>query len=155
MAQQHYPWGWNLGKDRSGQRRRFLQNVFPGDSSICVYVSMEHLQYTSFLMQIANRDKPNSAKKTCVFCCFKAGDSTANLHLALATYKDQVTRLQSGTTWRYRNLKHYKCVVALNHSLLLSTCRGKRIRVFLFGDYEFLCRIVGISGPTGKYYCYL
>ena len=73
------------------------------------------------------------------------------LHLALDTYKDQVSRLQSGTTWRYATPKHYTCLPALKHSLLLSTCRGKRIRVFLFGDYEFLCRILGISGPTGKY----
>ena len=53
--------------------------------------------YNIFVMQIANRDKPNSGKKTCVFCCFKAGDSTTNLHLALDMYTDQINRLQSST----------------------------------------------------------
>ena len=28
--------------------------------------------------------------------------------------------------------------------------RGKSIRVFLFGNYEFLCRLYGISGLSGK-----
>ena len=29
--------------------------------------------------------------------------------------------------------------------------RGKKIRVFLFGDYEFECRMVGITGAQGKF----
>lgn len=109
--------------------------------------------YNIFVMQIANRDKPNSGKKTCVFCCFKAGDSTTNLHLALDMYTDQINRLQSSTTWRYATSKiHHTCVHhEITHIIIL--CRGKRIRVFLFGDYEFLCRIFGLSGPTGKHYC--
>jgi hypothetical protein len=28
--------------------------------------------------------------------------------------------------------------------------RGKKLVVFLFGDYEFLCRMYGLSGPSGK-----
>ena len=29
--------------------------------------------------------------------------------------------------------------------------RGKKIRVFLFGDYEFECHMVGITGAQGPY----
>ena len=28
--------------------------------------------------------------------------------------------------------------------------RGKKLRVFVFGDYEFLCKMYGISGASGK-----
>lgn len=49
--------------------------------------------------QIVNVPAPNSIFNTCVFCCFMAGDSTTNLHVALDRYKDQVTRLQ-GMKWR-------------------------------------------------------
>ena len=27
--------------------------------------------------------------------------------------------------------------------------RGKKLVVFLFSDYEFLCRMYGLSGPSG------
>ena len=30
---------------------------------------------------------------------------------------------------------------------------GRTIRVFLSGDYEFLCRIYGLSGASGEYTC--
>ncbi len=32
---------------------------------------------------------------------------------------------------------------------LLKQCRGKRVRVFLSGDYEFLCHMFGLSGASG------
>ena len=28
--------------------------------------------------------------------------------------------------------------------------RGKKVRVFLSGDYEFLCHLFGLSGASGK-----
>ena len=28
--------------------------------------------------------------------------------------------------------------------------RGKKIRLFVFGDYEFLCKMYGISGASGR-----
>ena len=31
--------------------------------------------------------------------------------------------------------------------------RGKRIRLFINGDYAFLCKIYGLSGPSGSYPC--
>ena len=30
---------------------------------------------------------------------------------------------------------------------------GKRLQVFLFGDYAFLCIIFGLSGSTAKFPC--
>ena len=30
-------------------------------------------------------------------------------------------------------------------------CRGKKVKVFLCGDYEFLCRMFGLSGASGTY----
>ena len=29
--------------------------------------------------------------------------------------------------------------------------RGKKTRVFVFGDYEFLCALYGITGANGMY----
>ena len=49
--------------------------------------------------QIINVPNPNSVLNTCVFCCFMAGDSTHNLHVALDRYKLQVNKLQ-GMKWR-------------------------------------------------------
>ena len=50
--------------------------------------------------QIVNVPNPNSVLNICVFCCFMAGDSTYNLHVALDRYKLQVNKLQ-GMRWRY------------------------------------------------------
>ena len=50
--------------------------------------------------QIVNVAAPNSVQNTCVFCCFAAGDSFANLHIALDRYKEQVRHLQA-MKWRY------------------------------------------------------
>ena len=30
---------------------------------------------------------------------------------------------------------------------------GKKVKLFLFGDYDFLCKIYGISGANGNYPC--
>ena len=38
--------------------------------------------------QIVNVAAPNSVHNTCVFCCFEAGDTVTNLHIALDRYKD-------------------------------------------------------------------
>ena len=49
------------------------------------------------IFQIVN--VPNPVLNTCVFCCFMAGDSTHNLHVALDCDKLQVNKLQ-GMRWR-------------------------------------------------------
>ncbi|XP_022782751.1 uncharacterized protein LOC111323624 [Stylophora pistillata] len=79
--------------------------------------------------QIANLRHPNSKTNTVVFAMFHAKDSWANLKTALMKYKEQVNTLKE-TTWG-----------------------GKKKVVFLFGDYEFLCKTFGIAGASGKYPC--
>ena len=83
---------------------------------------------TSFKLsyQIANVQNPNSIENTVVFSIFEAKDTRANLKSCLARFKAQVTMLGK-TKWR-----------------------NKRLRVFMFGDYEFLCTMYGLSGPNGK-----
>ena len=47
-------------------------------------------------------------------------------------------------------LEVYKLVNITNiHLKMLLNHRGKRIRIFLFGDYQFLCKAYGISGASG------
>ncbi|CAH3103928.1 unnamed protein product [Pocillopora meandrina] len=79
--------------------------------------------------QIANLRHPNSKTNTVVFAMFHAKDSWANLKTALMKYKEQVNTLKEAT-WA-----------------------GKKKVVFLFGDYEFLCKLFGIAGASGKYPC--
>eukprot|EP00731_Ephydatia_muelleri_P028813 Em0020g457a len=79
--------------------------------------------------QIVNVPAPNSVHNTCVFCCFEAGDTVTNLHIALDCYKDQVAHLQ-GMKWRQYTL-----------------------RLFMCGDYEFITRMYGLSGASGCYPC--
>ena len=38
-----------------------------------------------------------------------------------------------------------------NNVLLLYVYRGYNIRVFMSGDYEFLCALYGISGASGRF----
>eukprot|EP00731_Ephydatia_muelleri_P003359 Em0001g3359a len=84
---------------------------------------------TKMNLQIVNVPTPNSIHNTCVFCCFAATDSVTSLHSALDRYRDQVKQLQ-GTKWREYTIK-----------------------VFMCGDFEFLTRMYGLSGATGKYPC--
>ncbi|KAL5479256.1 hypothetical protein EMCRGX_G022753 [Ephydatia muelleri] len=79
--------------------------------------------------QIVNVPNPNSVLNTCVFCCFMAGDSTYNLHVALDRYKLQVNKLQ-GMRWR-----------------------DFTVKVFLCGDYDFYGKMYGLSGASGCYPC--
>ena len=47
------------------------------------------------MQQIANTDNPNSAKRTRVFCWYKAGDTRSNMCIALEQYRQQVESLSS------------------------------------------------------------
>ncbi|XP_033641218.1 uncharacterized protein LOC117301380 [Asterias rubens] len=78
------------------------------------------------MLEVANIANPNSRRDTSVICVYESSDTAPNLHIALEKYKEQVESI-SNTSWR-----------------------GKKLVVFLFGDYEFLCRMYGLSGPSGK-----
>ena len=49
--------------------------------------------------QIVNIYAPNSVHATCVFSCFEASDSIANLHVALDRFRDEVTEIRN-MTWK-------------------------------------------------------
>nr|XP_054748599.1 uncharacterized protein LOC129254164 isoform X2 [Lytechinus pictus] len=80
-------------------------------------------------IQVANLLHPNSPRNTVMVAVFQASDSTFNLDLALKDFASDVELLMR-TTWR-----------------------GKRIRLFLCGDYEFLTKFYGLTGPNGRHCC--
>ncbi|XP_047136315.1 uncharacterized protein LOC105850584 [Hydra vulgaris] len=79
--------------------------------------------------QVVNVEKPNAKTNTTVFNIFEASDCKTNLKFSLSRFKSEIDLLQN-TIWR-----------------------EKQIRVFLFGDYKFLCAIYGITGATGRHPC--
>ncbi|XP_065192129.1 uncharacterized protein LOC135823213 [Sycon ciliatum] len=83
-----------------------------------------------FSMQVANLQHPNSPDNTVPLCVFHAKDTPANLETALGMYRDEVLHLISHGKWE-----------------------GKRLVLFIFGDYEFQCSMYGLSGPSGLRPC--
>ena len=81
------------------------------------------------MLQVANVHEPNSKSNTVLLMIADWRDSQYNLKRLLMPYKQQVTNLQKS---------HWK---------------GKQIRVFLFGDYDFLVKIYGLSGPQSTHPC--
>ena len=79
--------------------------------------------------QIGNIENPNSRNNTIVFSLFQAKDYYDNMKYGLDRFIPQVRHLQSAT-WK-----------------------EKKMRLFLFGDYEFLSKIMGLIGPNGKHPC--
>ncbi|XP_067667443.1 uncharacterized protein [Haliotis asinina] len=80
-------------------------------------------------LQIANLSRPNSKHNTVIFNIFEAKDTRKNLEIALSPYCEQFKQL-NGQTWH-----------------------GKHLRIFLFGDYDFLSKVYGISGAAAKFPC--
>ena len=98
-----------------------------------------------FGFQHLNVPNPNASNNTCLFALFEeAPDSYTNLQICLGRYKKDIEELQ-GRTWRYSYL-----IPRCNGSSYSYTInRGKKVRIFLCGDYEFLCRLFGLSGASG------
>nr|XP_054755232.1 uncharacterized protein LOC129261193 [Lytechinus pictus] len=80
------------------------------------------------MVQLANVKRPNSLHNTRVIMLFPGSDSTYNLDVSLETIRCQIADLES-MSWR-----------------------GKTMKVFAFGDYEYLTRMYGLTGPNGKPY---
>lgn len=104
--------------------------------------------------QIANVPKPNSPQNTVVFVLFEGKDTRNNLATILQGYKDQVEYLES-TGWRYVNFslattQNIPNLVVFPILVFILFFRGKAFVSFLYGDYEFLCKVMGISGASGK-----
>ncbi|KAJ8018292.1 hypothetical protein HOLleu_43792 [Holothuria leucospilota] len=81
------------------------------------------------MFQVANVENPNAPRNTIVFCIFPAKDSFYNLKLAFQGLQAQVNSLEE------------------------STWRGKKFRIFGFGDYEYLCKMYGLAGASGRHCC--
>ena len=77
--------------------------------------------------QIANVLNRNRPDNTITFSYFCAKNSRSNLKSCLSRFTRQIDRLQT--------LKFQE----------------KRIRVFMYGDYEFLCIMYGLTGANGKF----
>lgn len=80
-------------------------------------------------LQILNQKHPNSKKNTVVLCAFEGKDNHPNLKNVLSKFRPQIDQLK-------------KC-----------TWKGKQIRIFLCGDYSFLCLLMGLSGHQSHYPC--
>ena len=83
--------------------------------------------------------------ETRVFAVFGAPDSTTNVHITLERYSDQVKELK----WRYK-LVHVHVVHAdvCAKDVMGFSFRGKMIRIFPSGNYQFLCLLYGMSGAS-------
>ena len=80
-------------------------------------------------LQVANTQKPNSSASTHMIQIVECKDSVSNMQRVLCPLEQQVEALKS-LTWR-----------------------GKKIRVFLFGDYDFELKMFGISGAQSSFPC--
>ena len=104
------------------------------------------------VFQICNVYSPNSVQNTCVFTIFEGRDTATNLHIALDRYKSQFEQLAQ-TEWRYMHCTIHKYTHTNRNVYIIRICcgynRGKRIRLFMTGDYEFLSRMYGITGAQG------
>ena len=81
---------------------------------------------------------PNAPENTCVFSISEAPDTYTNLQIGLKCHVDDIVDLESHR-WRYVTIVF--TIFTVQDSLFT---RGKKIRVFLCGDYEFLIRIFGL-----------
>ena len=116
--------------DRGGGKLTW-HNTVPEDE-IWVNVGGDHGSGSFSTLQIANLDNPNSKLNTRLLLIADCNDSPKNLSRLLNLYKDQIKSQQT------------------------MTCRGKKIRLFLYSDYDFLLKLYGISGAQGTHqytYC--
>ncbi|GFO19282.1 amine oxidase [Plakobranchus ocellatus] len=80
-------------------------------------------------LSICNLSKPNAKQNTHLIAMAKVPDTTHNMQIMFEDLKPEIESLQS-FTWR-----------------------GKAMKVFIFGDYWFLCKLYGLSGPSGLHPC--
>ena len=99
--------------------------AFIPDNEIVVNIGGDH-GGNSFKMsyQIANVNNPNRDSNTVVFSIFDGKDNLPNLRMCLDRFQAHITKLMN-VTWK-----------------------GKVFRIFMFGDYAFLCSMYGLSGAS-------
>ena len=79
--------------------------------------------------QVANVSNPNKPQNSVVFSVMEAKDYKSNLRLCLERYRRQIDQFEK-VTWH-----------------------GRKSVIFFFGDYDFLCAMLGLSGASGKHPC--
>ena len=79
--------------------------------------------------EICNVNHPNRKENTIVFSIFEEKDSRANLRICLERFRAHINQL-SKITWE-----------------------GYRFRIFMFGDYQYLCYMYGLSGASARHSC--
>ena len=80
-------------------------------------------------LQTANLERPNSKSNTFLCCLFEGKDTHENLATILGEYSQQLNELRQ-MEWH-----------------------GKKVETFVFGDYDFLCKMYRISGAAGVHPC--
>ena len=98
-----------------------------------------------FNIQVVNAVHPNSIKNTALLSVFMADDSTINLHTALDMYREHVKEVQG---MRVGLVCKRFTRVPISTTI---TCSSRKVRLFLAGDYEFLCKLYGLSGASGMH----
>ena len=81
------------------------------------------------MLQVANIISPNAKQNTHLVCIVDCKDTPENIREVLLPMKTQITNLQK-MMWN-----------------------EKKIRLFLFGDYDFLLKMYGISGAQSTHPC--
>ena len=106
---------------------QLLQHSFIPNDEIHVKIGGDHGD-DSFKMgyQIANVENPNRPSNTVTFCFFYGKDTRTNLKTCLSKFKPHISMLQKV---KFEN---------------------RPIRVFMYGDYEFLSTMYGLTGANGK-----
>ena len=113
------------------QETNLLVNTpFIPDDEIYLKIGGDH-GGGSFKMsfQVTNVEHPNKPENTVVFSVMEAKDNKSNLMLCLERFKTHIAMFEK-VKWSDRVFK-----------------------VLLFGDYEFLCTMYGLSGASGKHPC--
>ena len=115
--------------DEKGMMLTWHTRQIPHDETL-VKVGADH-GGNSFKMtlQISNFERPNSKSNTFLCCLFEGKDTCENLATILGEYSQQLNEL--------RQMEWYR----------------KKVGTFVFGDYDFLCKMYGISGAAGVHPC--
>ena len=115
--------------DKYSETGQLVWNGIP-TNEIWVKVGADHGQGSlKMALQVANTNSPNSKNNTVLCSLFKGKDDRENVQRIFSEYSTQIDELRN-MTWN-----------------------NKKIRVFMFGDYDFLTKMFGLSGAKGLHPC--
>ena len=80
-------------------------------------------------LQVLNKSSPNSKDNTIVIMALQGKDTVENVQMSFEKIESEIKKLQNAS-WN-----------------------NKKIRLFLCGDYQFLCCVYGIQGATSSFPC--